>query len=104
ALFERAVGFYASFANINAYHQPGVEAGKKAAGRVLEIQQAVLAAVAKLSGNTGKTAAEIAELAKMPDDVGTVWHILEPLAANEERSLVARTGGPHPREARFHRA
>ena len=32
ALFERAVSFYASLVNINAYHQPGVEAGKKAAG------------------------------------------------------------------------
>ena len=31
ALFERAVGFYAGLVNINAYHQPGVEAGKKAA-------------------------------------------------------------------------
>jgi glucose-6-phosphate isomerase len=31
ALFERAVGFYASLVGINAYHQPGVEAGKKAA-------------------------------------------------------------------------
>ena len=31
ALFERAVGLYASFIGINAYHQPGVEAGKKAA-------------------------------------------------------------------------
>jgi glucose-6-phosphate isomerase len=34
ALYERAVGFYASLVNINAYHQPGVEAGKKgSAGR-----------------------------------------------------------------------
>lgn len=39
ALFERAVGFYASFININAYHQPGVEAGKQAAGRILAIQE-----------------------------------------------------------------
>jgi len=31
-IFERAVSFYASLVNINAYHQPGVEAGKKAAG------------------------------------------------------------------------
>ena len=30
ALYERAVGFYATLVNINAYHQPGVEAGKKA--------------------------------------------------------------------------
>ncbi len=29
ALYERAVGFYGSLVNINAYHQPGVEAGKK---------------------------------------------------------------------------
>ena len=31
ALFERAVGLYASLIRINAYNQPGVEAGKKAA-------------------------------------------------------------------------
>jgi glucose-6-phosphate isomerase len=41
-LFERVVGFYASLVNINAYHQPGVEAGKKAAGNVLKIQKDVL--------------------------------------------------------------
>jgi hypothetical protein len=29
ALFERAVGFYASLVGINAYHQPGVEAGQE---------------------------------------------------------------------------
>ena len=38
ALYERAVGFYASLVNINAYHQPGVEAGKKAAAAVLALQ------------------------------------------------------------------
>ena len=42
ALFERAVGFYASLVNINAYHQPGVEAGKRAAGQVIEIQRKIL--------------------------------------------------------------
>jgi len=39
ALFERAVGLYASLININAYHQPGVEAGKKAAGAVIDLQR-----------------------------------------------------------------
>jgi glucose-6-phosphate isomerase len=29
ALYERAVGFYGPLVNINAYDQPGVEAGKK---------------------------------------------------------------------------
>ena len=42
ALFERAVGFYATLVNINAYHQPGVEAGKKAAAAVLALQGKVL--------------------------------------------------------------
>jgi len=38
ALFERAVGLYGELVNINAYHQPGVEAGKKAATEVLDLQ------------------------------------------------------------------
>src|SRR6476469_4570832 len=42
ALYERAVGFYASLVGINAYHQPGVEAVKKAAGAVLALQKRVL--------------------------------------------------------------
>ena len=37
ALFERAVGFYATLVGINAYHQPGVEAGKKAAKVILDL-------------------------------------------------------------------
>ncbi|KGG12470.1 MULTISPECIES: glucose-6-phosphate isomerase [Prochlorococcus] len=41
ALFERAVGLYAELININAYHQPGVEAGKKAAADVLFLQSKV---------------------------------------------------------------
>jgi len=41
ALFERAVTFYASLVNINAYHQPGVEAGKKAAGAFLDLMSRV---------------------------------------------------------------
>src|SRR5256886_3776499 len=42
ALYERAVGFYATLVNVNAYHQPGVEAGKKAAGAVIELQRKLL--------------------------------------------------------------
>jgi glucose-6-phosphate isomerase len=77
ALYERAVGFYASLVNINAYHQPGVEAGKKAATRILELQ----ARVQKLGGaGSGKTPEEIArELQADPEDV---FHILRHLAAN----------------------
>ncbi|MEC8649360.1 MAG: glucose-6-phosphate isomerase [Verrucomicrobiota bacterium] len=42
ALFERSVGFYASLININAYHQPGVEAGKIAAAAILDLEKQVL--------------------------------------------------------------
>jgi len=38
ALFERTVTFYAELINVNAYDQPGVEAGKKAAADVLKSQ------------------------------------------------------------------
>ncbi len=39
ALFERAVSLYAELINVNAYNQPGVEAGKKAATDVINLQQ-----------------------------------------------------------------
>ena len=42
ALYERAVGYYSSMINVNAYHQPGVEAGKKAAGEIIELQQKIV--------------------------------------------------------------
>jgi len=47
ALFERAVGLYASLINVNAYHQPGVEAGKKAAEVIIRLQNRVLEALGK---------------------------------------------------------
>jgi glucose-6-phosphate isomerase len=78
ALYERAVGFYASLVNINAYHQPGVEAGKKAATRILELQARVKKA---LSGGSGKTPEEIA--AEVNADPEDVFHILRHLNANQ---------------------
>ncbi|MEO1368019.1 MAG: glucose-6-phosphate isomerase, partial [Acidobacteriota bacterium] len=85
ALYERAVGFYATLVNVNAYHQPGVEAGKRAAAAALELQARVIDAVGRGPG----TADRIAEAAGS-DDVETVFHILEGLAAN---GRVAREPG-----------
>jgi glucose-6-phosphate isomerase len=85
ALFERAVGYYASLVNINAYHQPGVEAGKKAAAAVLDLQRKVAGA---LSG-TAKTADQIADAVGEADQAETVFALLEHLAANGR----ARAGG-----------
>jgi glucose-6-phosphate isomerase len=42
ALYERAVSFYGSLVNVNAYHQPGVEAGKKAAAAILDLQRSMM--------------------------------------------------------------
>ena len=68
ALFERAVGFYGQLVNINAYHQPGVEAGKKAAAAILAIQQKVLAKLPELKGPL--TAAQMAEAIGEPRSRG----------------------------------
>ncbi len=99
ALYERAVGLYASLVGINAYHQPGVEAGKRAAAGVLELQRKVVAALAS-RGEAGATCEELADAAGAPDEVETVFHLLERLSANPERG-VRRRPGPTPFEATY---
>jgi glucose-6-phosphate isomerase len=77
ALFERAVGFYASLIDVNAYHQPGVEAGKRAASRLLALQERLLA---HLGGGGRGTAEAIA--AAVGAEARDAFHILRHLAAN----------------------
>src|SRR5438067_2331647 len=77
-LFERAVGFYASLVGINAYHQPGVEAGKKAATAVLALQAKVAAALS----DEPRPVEQLADLLGEPEKVEDVYQILEHLAAN----------------------
>ncbi len=89
ALFERAVGFYASLIGINAYHQPGVEAGKKAAAAVLALQNRVAAALTA----TPQTAGQIAGKIGAADLVETAYALLEHLAANG-RAKIGTQGGP----------
>ncbi len=92
ALYERAVGLYASLIHVNAYHQPGVEAGKKAAAGVLALQRRLLAAL----DGTPRTAEALA-----PEDAETALHLLEHLAANDRAE---RLPGPTPFDATFRRA
>ena len=94
ALYERAVGFYGSLVNINAYDQPGVEAGKKAATRLLELQKQLRA---KLIDGSGKTAEEIAR--SIDADPEDVFHVLRHLASNDPHIRVAP--GEEPSEDRF---
>ncbi len=79
ALYDRAVGFYGSLVNINAYHQPGVEAGKKAATAVLQLQGKVQRALNDGRGQA-RSAQQIAEV--ISEDAEAVYHVLRHLAAN----------------------
>jgi glucose-6-phosphate isomerase len=86
ALYERAVGFYATLVNINAYHQPGVEAGKKMAGAVIALQGKILAHLRKNPG-ASFTAEEVAKAINAEDSVETVYIILEHASANKDHKV-----------------
>lgn len=81
ALFERAVTFYASLVHINAYHQPGVEAGKKAAGIFL----ALLENVRSHLGSEPVTATSLAQ--QLGADTESVYHCLVHIAENDKDVL-----------------
>jgi glucose-6-phosphate isomerase len=89
ALFERTVGLYANLINVNAYHQPGVEAGKKAASAILALQSAVLTALSTMP----QSAAQVAAAIGRSEEVETVYLLLEHLAANG-RAKIADAGSP----------
>ena len=74
ALYERAVGLYASLVRINAYHQPGVEAGKKAAASVLSLGDRLRANLGRLP----RTAPDLA--AELHEDEVEVFYVLQRLA------------------------
>ncbi|HIK27914.1 MAG: glucose-6-phosphate isomerase [Oscillatoriaceae bacterium SKW80] len=81
ALYERAVGLYGFLVNINSYHQPGVEAGKKAAAAILDLQKRVVevlkAEKAPLSLN------ELAEKVGESARIEAIYKILRHLHANQ---------------------
>lgn len=97
ALFERAVGLYAELIDINAYHQPGVEAGKVAAKAVIARQRRLLAALAEAAAP--QTAVALAEA--LDDEPVAVWQTLRRLAANHPE---IRQRGDDPESATFERA
>jgi len=85
ALFERAVGIYASLVNINAYHQPGVEAGKKAAATIIQLQLKILNLFAKKQ--QGLTIDEIAKEIDADEEIESVFKICEHLSSNPDRKI-----------------
>ncbi|MCQ8106218.1 glucose-6-phosphate isomerase [Methylomonas sp. SURF-2] len=86
ALYERAVGLYASLININAYNQPGVEAGKKAATQFLLLQQTIV----KLLRQTPEPLSleALAEKVHTPDEVETVYKIVRHMAINHRGMIL----------------
>lgn len=105
ALFERAVGIYASLLNINAYHQPGVEAGKRAAGEALQVLGAATSLLARQHG-TWLTAPEIASQIGLEGSAESVFKLCLRLSRNgrlecnphvdPEKTLFRTPTPPHP--------
>ncbi len=97
ALYERAVGYYASLVNINAYHQPGVEAGKKAAEAVISLQ---LKAVEFLKSQSEPASVQqVAEGTGEADSIESLFKILNHLAANGRG--IEKLAGVTPFDAKY---
>lgn len=86
ALFERATGLYASLVNINAYHQPGVEAGKKAAARFLQIQKDLFQFLRQNKG-TFFSIPQLADALDLQDEAHTLFKLLEHALFNPAKGI-----------------
>jgi Glucose-6-phosphate isomerase len=89
ALFERAVGLYAELVDVNAYDQPGVEAGKLAAAAVLDLQGRIESLLA--DGQSHSLEQMAAELGT--DSPEPVFWILRHLCANDSAYAVQGSWG-----------
>lgn len=81
ALYERAVGLYGFLINVNAYHQPGVEAGKKAAASILELQKQIIQTLRQERNPLSIQA--LAEKMGASDQSETIYKICRHLASNQ---------------------
>jgi glucose-6-phosphate isomerase len=80
------VGLYASLIGINAYHQPGVEAGKKAAGSVIALKLKLTDAL-RLAPGTAFTVESLVAQLGLPEQAELAFKVLEHLAANPETKV-----------------
>jgi glucose-6-phosphate isomerase len=88
ALFERAVSMYGALINVNAYNQPGVEAGKRAARDVLTLSRRIRAA----STTVAVSAKALAE--QLDADPMETWYVCERLVHTRR---LARDGDAPPK-------
>lgn len=89
ALYDRTVGLYANLIGINAYHQPGVEAGKKAAASILAIKAKIMAALS----SDEKSIDEICSEINLENEKEIVFKLLVRLASNSQTGVVASGSG-----------
>jgi glucose-6-phosphate isomerase len=92
ALFERAVGIYAALININAYHQPGVQAGKLAADTIIKLKLRIKKHLSE-NPNTRFTAEQLAIALDLSDQA-------EHLTANPSRGF-SRIAGSTPFNSQY---
>jgi glucose-6-phosphate isomerase len=88
ALYERAVAIYAEFININAFHQPGVQAYKLASKDVIKLLTNLEDKLAKLGAFSGTVSEFVAKL-ELTDNEFELDGILAKLAMNAERRDLA---------------
>lgn len=102
ALFERAVGIYAAVVNINAYHQPGVQAGKLAADSIIKLKLGIMEYLAKHRSESF-TADEIAKALESSDQAEIIFKLCEHLALNPDRGF-SKEPGASPFLAKYRRS
>jgi len=90
ALFERTVGLYANLININAYDQPAVEFGKKAAGGLISLKNSAKALLLSKNGEYMTSRELAAELDAEPEDV---FRLMLHLSAND-KAVSMKEGRP----------
>ena len=98
ALFERAVGLYANLLGINAYHQPGVEAGKKAAAETLKVRATALATLAKAKGKW-LSVSQVCEEIALEGQEELVFKVLLHVSSNP--GAISRQDSPDPGKTLF---
>ncbi|MDR3143310.1 MAG: glucose-6-phosphate isomerase [Puniceicoccales bacterium] len=93
ALYERTVGFYAQLIRVNAYHQPGVEAGKRAAQALLQMQEVLHGIFESAEAGSDWSVEELEEELRARGklvEFELIFKILEHLVANS-RLRVSRS-------------
>ena len=87
ALYERTVGYYSTLVNINAYHQPGVEAGKKAAEEIINLQVKIINFLSK-NANSAYSIDKIADALEVNNMREEIYQICLHISSNSASGII----------------